>query len=233
MSMSAGRAVRIMALAALGASPAWGWTSPPGADFGREKPSAAAREVADWVVRSGDHRGTSFALIDKVQARLYVFDPEGHLQGASAVLLGLAKGDHTVPGIGDKPLSAIARHERTTPAGRFAAEPGRNTAGEDIVWVDYDAAVSMHRVRPVHAKERRLERLASATPKDNRISYGCINVPAAFYDQHVVPALAKRRGVVYILPETRPASAVFSMGASGVTADTAKAVAPGKGARPL
>lgn len=233
MSMSAGKTVRAIALAGVWTMSGWAGASPPGADFGREKPSAAARQVADWIIRSGDHQGANFALIDKVQARLYVFDAGGHLHGASPVLLGLAKGDHTVPGIGDKPLSAIARHERTTPAGRFAAEAGRNTAGEDIVWVDYDAAVSMHRVRPVNAKERRLERLASATPKDNRISYGCINVPAAFYDQYVVPALAKRRGVVYILPETRPASAVFSMGASGVVADTAKAVSPGKGARPL
>ena len=40
------------------------------------------------------------------------------------------------------------------------SEPGRNLQGEDIVWVDYDAAVSMHRVRANNPAERRLERLA-------------------------------------------------------------------------
>jgi hypothetical protein len=63
------------------------------------------------------------------------------------VLLGLARGDVSVPGIGERKISDINPHERTTPAGRFISEPGRNLSGEDIVWVDYDAAVSMHRVR--------------------------------------------------------------------------------------
>ena len=35
-------------------------------------------------------------------------------------------------------MAKIRPHERTTPAGRFASEPGRNTGGEDIVWVDYE-----------------------------------------------------------------------------------------------
>ena len=39
-----------------------------------------------------------------------------------------------------------------------------------MVWVDYDAAVSMHRVRTTNAAERRLARLASPGIDDNRIS---------------------------------------------------------------
>ena len=94
-------------------------------------------------------------------------------------------------------------------AGRFLAERGRNTSGEDVVWVDYDAAVSMHRVRTTNAKERRLERLATPTVEDNRISYGCINVPVAFYNSHIKPAFAKHRAVVYVLPEVKPVQQVF------------------------
>jgi len=67
----------------------------------------------------------------------------------------------------------------------------------------------MHRVRAKEPKERRLERLASATPDDNRISFGCINLPVAFYDSVVKPALGARQGVVYVLPETRSLQAVF------------------------
>ena len=80
------------------------------------------------------------------------------------MLLGLARGDDTVPGIGEKKLSEIPPEERTTPAGRFVAEPGVNAEGDDIVWVDYDAAVSMHRVRTTNPVERRLQRLLSRTP---------------------------------------------------------------------
>ena len=99
--------------------------------------------------------------------------------------------------------------ERTTPAGHFVAERGRNTLGEDVIWVDYDAAVSMHRVRAANPKERRLERLATPAIIDNRISYGCINVPVAFYEAHIRPMFATRRVVVYVLPEVKSVQQVF------------------------
>ena len=52
----------------------------------------------------------------------------------------------------------------------FEVEPGRNTQGEDIIWIDYDAAVSMHRVRTANKADRRLERLATPSVAANRIS---------------------------------------------------------------
>jgi hypothetical protein len=67
----------------------------------------------------------------------------------------------------------------------------------------------MHRVRPLVKSERRLERLASPAPDDHRISYGCINLPVAFYDEVVSPLFAARNGVVYVLPETRSLEAQF------------------------
>lgn len=185
------------------------------ADFGRLKPSRDAHQVANWVLASEDNKGAAFVIIDKPQAKVYVFDPTGRLRGAAPVLLGLAKGDDTVPGIGEKKLSEIRPEERTTPAGRFVAEPGRNARGEDIVWVDYDAAVSMHRVITSNPAERRLQRLATPTPKDNRISYGCINLPAAFYDNVLSPTVNGADTIVYVLPDTRAASTVFGFRANG------------------
>ena len=44
---------------------------------------------------------------------------------------------------------------------------------------------------------------------DNRISYGCINVPANFYDTVVRPAFTGANGIVYILPEVRSIKEVF------------------------
>jgi hypothetical protein len=92
-------------------------------------------------------------------------------------------------------MSEIRPEERTTPAGQFNSEAGVNLQGEDIVWLDSDAAMSMHRVRTNNKKDRRLERLASARPEDHRISYGCINVPFRFYDAHVKPLLGNAPGV--------------------------------------
>ncbi len=166
--------------------------------------------LANSVVQTRDNRGQPFAIIDKVQASLFVFQADGRVQGSSPILLGSARGDESVPGIGQRPIKDIRPSERTTPAGRFAIEAGRNAQGEDIFWIDYDAAVSMHRVRASNPKERRLERLATATPRDNRISYGCINVPVAFFNTVVKPAFQGHPGVMYVLPETRPAREVFS-----------------------
>jgi hypothetical protein len=170
-----------------------------------------AREVSAWIHATRNNQGRAFAIIDKKAALLHVFDSAGTLRGSSPVLLGLAVGDDSVPGIGERKMADIKPAERTTPAGRFVSEPGRNLQGEDIVWIDYEAAISMHRVRTGNQADRRLERLATPTPADNRISYGCVNVPAAFYDTFIKPAFGITPAIVYVLPETRPASATFGM----------------------
>ena len=179
------------------------------ATFGDRDVSNDARSVADWVAASNDAAGRPFIVIDKRNARLLVFDEDATLVADTAILLGGAVGDDTVPGIGERDLEAVKPNERTTPAGRFMGERGRNARGEDVVWVDYDAGVSMHRVLTTHPEERRLERLATPTAEDNRISYGCINVPAAFFELEVAPLFAFRNTPVYILPEQRTLAEVF------------------------
>ena len=155
------------------------------------------RKFVDWIVLSNDNDGLSFLVIDKEAAQLHVFDAAGRFVGTTPIVLGAARGDESVPGIGERPLGAILPGEKTTPAGRFIAERGRNLNGEDIFWVDYDAAVSLHRVRAANPRERRLERLATPTAADNRISFGCINVPVAFYKVVVQRAFTGGRAVVY------------------------------------
>jgi len=185
--------------------------SPPPrrANFEQELASQASRDMADWVVDSGDNRLKPFVIVDKPQAKVFVFDAQGRLRGAAPVLLGLAIGDDSVPGIGERKLSSIRPEERTTPAGRFVASLDRNLKGEEILWVDYDAAISMHRVITSNAKERRAQRLDSPSPLDHRISYGCINVPVKFYNKVLSPAFTGTDGIVYVLPETRSAREVF------------------------
>lgn len=155
-----------------------------------------------WVLAQGDHRARPFAIVDKRHAQLHVFDAAGRTVGTTPVLLGLTPGDRAlVTELGTRPVASLAPAERTTPAGRFDAEPGLNDRGEAIVWIDYDAALAIHRLRPGAAGERRAERLASADPAARRISYGCVVVPVAFYEGVVAPTLGTRRSVVYVLPE--------------------------------
>ncbi len=171
--------------------------------------SARVHQLVRWSTATSDHQGLPFAVIDKPAARIHVFSSQAQWLGSAPVLLGAAAGDRSAPGIGAKPLAHIRPHERTTPAGRFVTEPGRNLQGDDIVWIDYDAAVSLHRVRSVSAAERRLQRLASPGARDKRISYGCVNAPAAFYVQFIAPWFGRAPGVIYVLPDTEPFATFF------------------------
>lgn len=181
------------------------------ADLGGAQASSDVRLMANWIANSGDHAAMPFVLIDKRAARLYVFDAQARLLDHTAVLLGSAQGDDSVSGIGDKPIADVLPEERTTPAGRFAGQRGLNIDGEDVVWIDYNAAVSMHRVRAHNPREHRLQRLATDTADDNRISYGCINIPAPFFDAHIAPTFAAQRAPVYVLPEQKTLQTVFGV----------------------
>ncbi len=178
-----------------------------------EAASADVLAVAGWIAASGDNRRLPFAIVDKVSAKVFVFDRQSRLKGAAPALLGLGKGDGSAAGIGTRKLAAISPAERTTPAGRFEASLGHDLE-QDILWVDYATALSIHRVITGNPRDRRAQRLASPTPLDNRISYGCVNVPAAFYDSVVAPAFTGTIGVVYILPETKPVGDVFAIGSA-------------------
>lgn len=173
-------------------------------NFERQRPSADARHVAQWIAESDDAEGKPYLIVDKKSARLFVFEADGRLLAGTAVLLGSARGDHSVPGVGERAQTGeLAADERTTPAGRFVTQPGRNRDGEHVIWIDYAAALALHRLRPGRAHQVRAARLESSAPHERRVSLGCIVVPVAFYLDVIQPLLGSRRGVVYVLPETQ------------------------------
>ncbi|KAB7647894.1 L,D-transpeptidase [Polymorphobacter fuscus] len=180
-------------------------------------PGDAAR-VSAWIVATHDNGALPFIVVDKVGARLMLFDAGGKLRADVPVLLGSARGDDSVPGIGTRKLAAIKPAERTTPAGRFVAQMGVNAAGQDTLWVDYDAAIALHRAsdrKPGPSRKSRAERLQSPSAAARRASLGCIGVATRFFVDFVRPTFADAGGIVYILPETRAVTAEFHMPESG------------------
>lgn len=172
-------------------------------NFESESASRRTREMADWVIGSKDNLNMPFAIVDKVNAKVYVFSEDGKLHGAAPVLLGLGIGDDVAPGVADMPMGRIPPEKRTTPAGRFEVQIGRNAKGKEVLWVDYKNSISMHPVVTSNPVERRAERLGSPNPADNRISYGCINVPVDFFKNVVHSKFSGINGIVYVLPETK------------------------------
>lgn len=169
-----------------------------------------AARVINWVALSHDNGSMPYIVIDKQQAALFLFDRKGRFLGQTPVLLGIGVGDDSTPGVGAKTLSEIGPAERTTPAGRFVAKFGLAVGGTKVLWVDYATSVALHAVITTNKNERRVARLLSPEPDDNRISFGCINVGAPFYSGKVRPLFAAKGGVVYVLPDTKPLDEVFS-----------------------
>jgi hypothetical protein len=182
-----------------------------------DAPPSVAR-MADWVISAQDNQGMPFVVVDKASATAVIYSPEGEALGATAALIGSAIGDDPTPGVGDRELRDVGPEDRTTHAGRFVGGYGPAADGRQVLWIDFETALSMHAVVTTNPKERRLERLASPTIEDNRITFGCINVPADFYETLVQPTFEGRTGVFYILPERKQLAEVFPQFAGAVMA---------------
>jgi hypothetical protein len=176
---------------------------PAGVTYLNPPPSEEVTELRQWVITSRDNDSMPFLIIDKTNAAVFVFDAAGHLQAAAPALLGLTRGDREAKGVSHERVLALRAQERITPAGRFVASLGYEPDGRGLLWVDYKDAIALHPVVKGTPQEHRAERLESLTSADNRISYGCINVPLKFYASFVRPAFIHTSGIVYILPETR------------------------------
>jgi hypothetical protein len=179
------------------------------ANFDGAQPPDDVRKLADWIVTSADNHGANFVIVEKPLAKVFVFNAGGRILGVAPCLVGIQPGDDSVPGVGTMTLAQITPDMRTTPAGRFVASLGPDLGKKDVLWVDYANAISLHRVVNNVRAQRRPERLASPNPLDHRISWGCINVPAKFFDQVVETAFTGTTGIVYILPEIKSMQQVF------------------------
>lgn len=179
------------------------------ADLRGESITPDARHIADWAVHSGDHKRLPFIIVDKIYAKAFAFDSAGRLIAQTPVLIGMAVGDTFAPGVINMDMHQTLPAQRITPAGRFFAEEDRNLKGQRVLWVDYDAGIAIHKLPSKKTKQRRHERIVSPYPADHRITFGCINVPPAFYESVVARHFRRKGGIVYVLPDQAPLQAFF------------------------
>ncbi|MBB4612368.1 L,D-transpeptidase [Novosphingobium taihuense] len=171
--------------------------------------SIPSQRVMAWVAESGDHNGLPYVVIDKPAAAIYAFDATGKPVGFGPVLIGRALGDDATPGVGSKSLAEIGPAEKTTPAGRYLAKFGLAAGHNKVLWVDYATSVAMHTIPTGNPRENRAKRMLSPSIDDNRITFGCINVPKALYNGKIAPMFGKKGGYVYILPDVKPLEDAF------------------------
>ena len=157
------------------------------------------------ILSRRDAGGLPFAIVDKGAATLQVYRANGQLVGSTPVLLGQTPGDRSAPGVGERTERGQLRSDdRTTPAGRFTSEPGRNRAGEAVVWIDYASAFAIHRLRPgpranaAHSASPRRTRPNAASRTAAWSCRCCSTRPSSS------PCSASGRGVVYVMAEDEP-----------------------------
>ena len=157
--------------------------------------SQQVKDTASHVVQTKDNGGKPFIVADKMSGNITLFDANGKVLTTAPALYGSEVGD-TLQGT-----------NRQTPAGRFTLTYSKEDKALGDMQVldgvsmqdgDTNYVWAIHRVITPKG-ENRLKRLNSKTASDNRISNGCINVPAEFFNKHLNQQFD---GVLYVLPET-------------------------------
>jgi hypothetical protein len=172
------------------------------------KASRQVTDTANWILKSGNNKGEPFIVADKRGGMLYVFEANGELNKKTPALFGRD--------IGDKAdLDSVLDDEsasKITPAGRFLGQVASDAEyGNTIDFLQSNADwnLAIHKTYLGTPSEQRPRRLETPDPKDNRISYGCINCSESVMNQNIIPLFKKNGGFVYVLPETRKGANEF------------------------
>lgn len=148
--------------------------------------SQEASDTINWVKATHDNNGKVFVVADKNEGKIHVVDSNGKVLDTQNAIFGRNKSNDNVA--------------NSTPSGRFKLQKALTTkaadkkifgsdvltltdtaTGKDITKAD-GGVIAMHRL---WNKPERVKAINSATPSDNYMSAGCINVPTAFYNSAV------------------------------------------------
>jgi hypothetical protein len=165
-------------------------------DVAKAKMSEAAQVTYSAVAPIAKQANKAFMITDKADGMLHVFHADGNPILQAPSLLGGDVGDTLQGG------------KKITPAGKFTlkftADPEYYGGFRyDLVETrQVDGIIAIHAVYTGEASEKRPERLATPTPKDNRISWGCINVTNENMVDTLIPAKNELNGsLMFVMPE--------------------------------
>lgn len=160
--------------------------------------SNTASAVRAWVQETKDNRGQKYIIADKVSGEMHIMDSRGNVLATMPALYGTQKGDAAAPG--QTPAGIFTLQQRYDVASSFGGDVQQFAEHSDgSIW-------AIHRVLTSNPKQMRQARLNSPTAEDNRISLGCINVPADMYNKYLKNGF---KGKLYVIPEQRPLGEVF------------------------
>lgn len=143
----------------------------------------------------------SYMVVDKLNAFVFVYSANGELIGKAPALVGQTLGDADSPVPGNKKLTDFKPNERITPAGRFKLTAGLDLKGNHVLWFNYNSMLAIHSVQSGPTYLNRIEKLKKNSPKDRRLTLGCVVVEHDFFEKVIMPVLSKSDSFVYILPE--------------------------------
>lgn len=146
-------------------------------DLAREGWSAPVRQVAAWAIRTNDHRGLPFVVIDQAHGRLFAFNGDGRLAGSAPILRN--------------PIAP----EDSAPAGRFVADKRRSARVGAIVWANEHAMLSLDAAPPPPTRH---DSLTAGFHHPGR-GGGSLHVPGDFYRRYL-HAFTQQSSVAYVLP---------------------------------
>lgn len=158
--------------------------------------SRPASAVNSWVQQSKDNAGRPYIIADKQSGEIHVVGADGQVKATAPALYGRKMGDGMT--IGETPAGIFTIHQEAAPASYGGDLQQFATAPDGDVY-------AIHRVL-TNNKQDRPGRLASPTAEDNRISLGCINIPADLYNKYLS---GKFDGKLYVLPDQRSLGDVF------------------------
>ncbi len=158
--------------------------------------SRPASAVNSWVQQSKDNAGRPYIIADKQSGEIHIVGADGQVKATAPALYGRKIGDGMT--IGETPAGIFTIHQEAAPASYGGDLQQFATAPDGDVY-------AIHRVL-TNNKQDRPGRLASPTAEDNRISLGCINIPADLYNKYLS---GKFDGKLYVLPDQRSLGDVF------------------------
>lgn len=158
--------------------------------------SRPASAVNSWVQQSKDNAGRPYIIADKQSGEIHIVGADGQVKATAPALYGRKMGDGM--SIGETPAGIFTIHQEAAPASYGGDLQQFATAPDGDVY-------AIHRVL-TNNKQDRPGRLASPTAEDNRISLGCINIPADLYNKYLS---GKFDGKLYVLPDQRSLGDVF------------------------